>query len=154
MVQDERIKKEYDRLMEIFQELNENERTVADGLIQEAAYMHVAMDDLKETIKREGVQEKYQNGEHQHGFKQSVALKSYNDLAKTYKTIIDRLLKITPVRKPGAPTFNERWNLMRGLEKLDEVDEDYRNTPEYVENAAAIIRDARAFMEKLYPSKS
>ena len=54
MDQDERIKAEYDRLMEIFKELNENERTVADGLIREAAYMSTVMDDLKETIRKEG----------------------------------------------------------------------------------------------------
>lgn len=151
MDQDKRIKTEYDRLMDIFKELNENERTVADGLIREAAYMHVVMDDLKETIQKEGIQEKYQNGEFQHGYKQSVALKSYNDLAKTYKTIIDRLLKITPITRIGEPTFSERWNLKRNLVKIDEVKEDYKSTPEYIQDVDAVIKEARAFMEKLYP---
>ena len=150
MSQDERIKAEYDRLMEIFKELNENERTVADGLIREAAYMSVVMDDLKETIRKEGIQERYQNGEHQHGFKQSVALKSYNDLAKTYKTIIDKLLKITPVTKIGEPTFQERWELKRKLIRIDDVREEYKGTPEYFQDVEEVIKEARAFMEKLY----
>lgn len=150
MSQDERIKAEYDRLMEIFKELNENERTVADGLIREAAYMSTVMDDLKETIRKEGIQEKYQNGEHQHGFKQSVALKSYNDLAKTYKTIMDKLLKITPVTKIGEPTFHERWELKRKLIRIDDVREEYKGTPEYLQDVEEVIKEARAFMEKLY----
>ena len=151
MDQDKRIKTEYDRLMEIFKELNENERTVADGLIQEAAYMHVVMEDLKETIRKEGIQERYQNGEHQHGFKQSVALKSYNDLEKTYNSVIDRLLKITPVTKTGEPTFQERYHLKRELIEIDDVREEYKSTPEYIQDVDAVIKEARAFMEKLYP---
>ena len=151
MDQDERIKAEYDRLMDIFKELNENERTVADGLIREAAYMSTVMDDLKETIRKEGIQERYQNGEFQSGYKQSVALKSYNDLAKTYKTIIDKLLKITPVTKVGEPTFQERWHLKRELKQIDEVKEEYKSTPEYIQDVDEVIKEARAFMEKLYP---
>lgn len=151
MDQDERIKAEYDRLMEIFKELNENERTVADGLIREAAYMNYAMDQLKKQIKADGLVEQYRNGEHQTGYKESSALRAYNNLAKTYKTIIDRLLKITPVTKIDEPTFKERWHLKRELKQIDEVREEYKGTPEYIQDVDVVIKEARAFMEKLYP---
>ena len=151
MDQDERIKAEYDRLMEIFLELNENERTVADGLIREAAYMSIAMSELKDTIRKEGFTERYQNGEHQYGIKESAALKSYNNLMKTYKDIIAKLLKITPIRKGNEPTYSERFSIKQRLKYIDETDDEYRNTPEYIQEASEVIREARTFLEKLYP---
>lgn len=151
MDQDERIKAEYDRLAAIFMYLDENRRTVADGLIREAAYMSVAMDDLKETIRSEGMTERYQNGENQYGFKESAALRSYNNLTKTYKSIIDKLMGITPIKRDGVVTTQERWSLKSHLKYIDEASDEYRNSPEYLKDVDEVIKEARAFMEKLYP---
>ena len=150
MDQDERIKAEYDRLMEIFLELDENRRTVADGLIREAAYLSVAMADLKERIQADGLVDRYQNGKDQFGYKESAALKSYNSLAKTYKGIEDMLLKITPVRRVGAPSPSEKWELQQNLKWIDEnADEEYKKTPEYIQEVDEVIKQARAFMERI-----
>lgn len=94
-----RIKAEFDRLRIYFEGLPENENAVLMPLIQNAAFMRITLEDLQELIQRDGVIDSYQNGENQHGLKQSAALQSYNQLIKNYAAVIKNLFSYLPLEK-------------------------------------------------------
>lgn len=71
-------------------------------LIQNAAFMRVALDDLQEIIAEQGPVEQYQNGANQYGTKQSAALQSYNSLVKNYAAVIKNLFGLLPPMKRPA----------------------------------------------------
>ena len=54
----------------------------AENLIENASFMSVQLDELKEHITIFGVKESYMNGSNQFGYKESVESKTYNKLIK------------------------------------------------------------------------
>lgn len=93
---DDRITAEYQRIIVFFEKLPGNELAIIDPLIQNAAFMGIALLDLQEIIIRDGVTEEYQNGSNQFGRKPSSALQSYNSLVKNYAAVIKSLLSYLP----------------------------------------------------------
>ena len=95
-----RISEEFERISVYFETLGENERAVISPLIQNAAFMRVALDDLQEIVSREGPVDSYQNGANQSGMKQSAALQAYNQLVKNYSAVIKTLFGLMPAKRP------------------------------------------------------
>lgn len=93
---EERIQTEIIKLQQIFAELPENKLKLITPLIENASFMKVTLEDLRENIVNEGVREKYQNTEKQFGYKKSTSLTAYNTLIKNYTSTIDRLEKFLP----------------------------------------------------------
>lgn len=91
-----RIKKEYNKLKKLFKPLPENKFKLIDALLHNQAFMKVILDELQETIKREGTIEEYQNGANQHGRKPSSNLQAYNNTVKQYNAINKRLEEMLP----------------------------------------------------------
>lgn len=90
------VKKEQRKLARIFAGIDANQLVVVEGLIERAAFLRVSLAELEIEIANEGYTEEYQNGENQHGVKQSVAVNTYNAMLKNYMAIIDKLTKLTP----------------------------------------------------------
>ena len=93
---DTRIKRERERLLEIFSELDEKRRNTAVSLIENAAFMTVTLEDLRKTISENGVVSEYQNGENQFGTKKSPEVEVYNTMIKNFTTIIKTLCDMLP----------------------------------------------------------
>ncbi len=91
-----RIKQELERLTEIYRELPENKLALVIPLLENAAFMKITLEDLQESINRNGCSEEYKNGENQYGKKAAADLQAYNSLIKNYNTISDRLEKLLP----------------------------------------------------------
>ena len=49
-----RIQMEHDRLMELFKDADESQKSLADGLVWEAAKMRCQMDDMNKVIEQTG----------------------------------------------------------------------------------------------------
>ena len=132
-----RIKKELDRITEIFEEADENQRNIAKPLIQNAAFMKVTLEDLQEIINAEGVTDEYQNGANQRGIKQSATLQSYNALIKNYASVIKALAQIVPYKKtetlsPWLPKEKSDEELEKDREEIDRLRrEDFELAVEY-----------------------
>lgn len=94
-----RIKKERERLNEIFEDLPENKKGLIAPLIENSAFMKVTLEDLKEEIDRNGCTEEYKNGNNQYGVKVSAATQAYNTMIKNYNTVNERLEKVLPPEK-------------------------------------------------------
>lgn len=98
-----RINEELQRLQAKFTFIDGNQRTIVAPLLQNAAFIKITLDDLQEIINTAGVVDTYQNGANQYGTKPSAAVQSYNNLAKTYASIIKQLSNLMPPEKKEQP---------------------------------------------------
>ena len=94
-----KIRKETQRLKKLFKELPENKKKMAEKLIENATFMSITLDELKDDIKLYGVKETYVNGANQYGFKESIESKTYNTMIKNYMNIIKQLNDMLPEDK-------------------------------------------------------
>ncbi|MDD4780348.1 MAG: hypothetical protein PHT02_07070 [Tissierellia bacterium] len=90
------VKKEMLRLKRIFKDMEKDKWDTALSLIKNAAFMTVTLEDLQETINREGAVSEYQNGENQWGTKKSPEVEIYNTMIKNHMTIIKQLSDLLP----------------------------------------------------------
>lgn len=91
---------ELEKLEKLFCPLPENERTFIQPLLENAAFMRATLDELQIKIRLEGATDEYQNGANQCGVKISAAIQAYNQLMKTYHTLMDKLMaKLPPEAK-------------------------------------------------------
>ena len=91
-----RIKREKDRLLTIFKDLDANKLSTCSALIDRAAFITVNIEDLEERLNLYGWVEYYQNGENQSGFKKSAAADVHISLTKNLNAIVKQLLDLVP----------------------------------------------------------
>ena len=94
-----RIKREKDRIMEVFKDLEPNKLQTCAALIDRAAYITISLEDLEEQLNDSGWVETYQNGENQYGLKKSAAADVHISLTKNLNAIIKQLLELAPPAK-------------------------------------------------------
>lgn len=92
----ERVNAEVDRLWKLLDGIDDNKRGMAKRLVENSAFMAVTLSDLQETITRDGVTEKYQNGSNQYGIKKSAAVEVYNTLIKNFTVVNKQLIDLAP----------------------------------------------------------
>lgn len=97
---EERIKTEKSRLTRIFKDLEKEKRQVVEGLIDNASFMRVQMEEMSKRINEEGVTIKYQNGANQWGYKKSPDVETYSTFSQRYNTIIKQLTDLLPKTEP------------------------------------------------------
>ena len=102
-----RIKKELDRVSVYFEQVDANQRALAQPLLQNAAFMKVALEDMQELINAEGVTEEYRNGQNQFGEKPSSALQAYNATVKNYAAVIKTLAQLLPKAQDGKSRLQD-----------------------------------------------
>ena len=95
-IKKECMDRELARLVELFSPLPVNERIFIQPLLENAAFMRVTLDELQIKIRLEGATDEYQNGANQCGVKISAAIQAYNQLMKTYHTLMDKLMAKLP----------------------------------------------------------
>ena len=91
-----RIKKEKERLDEIFRDLEPNKLKTCAALIDRAAFITVSLEDLEEQLNETGWVETYQNGENQSGMKKAAAADVHISLTKNLNAIVKQLLELVP----------------------------------------------------------
>ena len=106
-IKKECMDRELARLVELFSPLPVNERIFIQPLLENAAFMRVTLDELQIKIRLEGATDEYQNGANQCGVKISAAIQAYNQLMKTYHTLMDKLLAKLPAQKNTADELDE-----------------------------------------------
>lgn len=93
---EQRIKKELNRIKKIFKNLDEDKKKISESLMKNAAFMAITLEDLQAEINEKGCTEEYQNGQNQHGIKESTASKVYNSMIKNYTSCIKQLIDLLP----------------------------------------------------------
>ena len=89
------INKEKNRLKKLYKDLPENQKKLAEKIIENAAFIAVQLRLMQEDIKENGIKEFYMNGKGQFG----VASKTYNVSIKNYMNIIKQLNDMLPEEK-------------------------------------------------------
>ena len=91
-----RIKKEKDRLLALFADLDPNKLKVCATLIDRAAFITVSLEDLEAELNENGWTETYTNGRNQEGVKKAAAAEAHISLTKNLNAIIKQLLDLVP----------------------------------------------------------
>ena len=93
------IKKEEKKLNTIFKDIPEDKKSLCEGLIKNAAFMYVTLEELQKEINENGAMIKYQSGNGFHTIRDNPAQKAYTTMISRYTGIIDQLNKMLPSDK-------------------------------------------------------
>ena len=94
------LKKETNKLNKIFKPLlDDTSFNIAQGLINNAAFMYITLLSLQQDILLNGCTEEYQNGANQSGIKESSSIKVYNNMIRSYNTVIKNLIGLLPAER-------------------------------------------------------
>lgn len=94
------IRNEIRRLGECFKEIPSEKRRLVKATIEDAAFLTVTMQELRDQISREGTEIEYKNGENQYGTKQSPAVVSYLQMSQKLTAAMKILLDCQPKTEP------------------------------------------------------
>ena len=107
-----RIKRELTRLRKSFKPLPEDKRRLAEGLMQEAAFMRVTLEETREIIDREGVIELFEQGK-QRFLREHPATKVYTSLVNRYSAVVKQLVDLLPDPKQGQDVTDELMEFVK-----------------------------------------
>ncbi len=82
-------------LLEIQKKIPENKQDAAKMLVNELSFILATSNKLKKMIRKDGPTEKFEQGS-QNFIRESPALKSYNQLMKSFDTFLKSLLSLVP----------------------------------------------------------
>src|SRR5690606_33613467 len=103
---EKRIKKEEARLKKIFADIPEDKRRVAEGLVKEAAFMRVTLEETRAVIDHEGVIERFEQGA-QRFLREHPATKVYASFVNRYSAIVKQLIDLLPAAEKGKTEADE-----------------------------------------------
>lgn len=113
-----RIKKEVRRLKKLFANIDENKKKLVYTTIEDVAFMTITMQDLRETIIRDGTTVEYKNGENQYGTKQSPDAQLYLQLSQKQTQAMKILLDCLPKSEKPAPKDDGFDDFVNGREDV------------------------------------
>lgn len=90
------IKKEKSRLAKQFKEIDKKSRAVVDGLIEQAAFLRVQLQELADDINQNGTTELFAQGNQDPYERQRPAANVYNSMNANYQKIIKQLNELLP----------------------------------------------------------
>lgn len=96
------VKAEMRKLNAIFGKLPEDKKKLCEGLIQNAAFMHVTLQELQEDIVEHGAMIQAQSGNGFDTIKDNPAQKAYTTMISRYSAIIGQLASLIPEDKDAA----------------------------------------------------
>lgn len=88
-----------DELKRIYSDLSPEKRIICYGMLEEASFLKMTLEKLREEIDQEGYTDEYKNGANQYGRKVSATLQSYNSTLKNYYVLMEKLMKMFPLEE-------------------------------------------------------
>lgn len=93
----DKIEREKERLMDVFQGLPAEKLTVADGLIIQAAWQRVQLDEMQDDLEANGWVEQFQQSERCSPYeRERPTAAQYIKLNKNYQSTVKMLLDMVP----------------------------------------------------------
>lgn len=99
------------KLAEHFKDIPEEQKYLANGLIERLAFIHITMEDLEEDIKSNGTFELTKTRPRK--LRERPVVKTYNAMIKNYNSTVKQLLD----RLPGQKSNEEEDELLAFLRK-------------------------------------
>ncbi|WP_139159859.1 hypothetical protein [Acidaminobacter hydrogenoformans] len=94
-----KVSAEKRRLKSLFKDVSSEKLKLVDSLLDNAAWMIVKLQELRDIVDREGLIDEYQNGANQWGKKRSAAADLYNSILKNFMTLMRQLTDLVPESK-------------------------------------------------------
>jgi len=113
---EKQIKKEIHKLRRLFKNLPKDKMKAADGLIQEAAFMKVTLEETRHVIDQEGILEKFEQGA-QKFLREHPATKVYNTMIQRYATVCKQLFDMIPDPDAGKQAEDELMTFVKRSKK-------------------------------------
>lgn len=100
------IKKEINRLRKLYKNLPKDKVRAVEGLIHEAAFMRVTLEEARYIIDNEGIIEIFEQGV-QRFQREHPATKVYNTMIQRYATVCKQLFEMVPDPETGKQAEDE-----------------------------------------------
>lgn len=100
-VKDKTIRAEKRRLKSLLEDLEENKKKAAEGLIDECAFMRATLKQYREYITNEGLIDIMPQGDYSIK-REHPAVRSYNTMVQKYAAVCKQLFDMLPT-KPALP---------------------------------------------------
>jgi len=107
---EKRITKEEERLRYIYRDVEEDNKSIIQGLINRAAYMLITLEDWENDIDNNGYIEMFTQSEKTAPYeRERPVIRLYNTMNKNYQSIIKQLTDLVPkkVEKPESDGFDD-----------------------------------------------
>jgi len=96
------ISREIKRIRKPFENLAEDVKILAERQIENAAYMAVTLEELREIIDANGFSDDYTNGANQGGTKKTPEVDIYNTMVKNFNATMKQLNDLLQCSGAGA----------------------------------------------------
>ena len=95
---EKKIKQEINRLKKLYKEFDKDKAKALEGLINNAAFMKVTLNELREDLIRNGVTELFEQGE-QSFMRERPEYKVYSTFIQRYSQVMKQLIDLLPVEE-------------------------------------------------------
>lgn len=96
---EKKIRQEKNRIAKIYKNINMDKdiTKVLDGLISDAAFMRISLEEVKQKLIKEGLMEKFKNGA-QEFMREKPEAKLFLNFMKQYANTMKQLIDLMPVQ--------------------------------------------------------
>lgn len=95
IVREKEIKAEVARIKKMYKELSKEKIKVVEGLINEAAFMKITLEGIRQELLEEGTTQWFQQGS-QKFKRQHPSVDIYTTMISKYSTVMNQLLNLLP----------------------------------------------------------
>ena len=92
---DKKIKQEVNRLKKLYKEFPREKSKILEGLINEAAFMKLTLESLREDLNKNGLTELFEQGEQAFNRERPEA-KQYTTFIQRYSQVMKQLIDLLP----------------------------------------------------------
>lgn len=93
---EKKIKQEINRIKKLYKDLSKDKAKVLEGLMSEAAFMKISLEELRSDLLKNGMTELFVQGE-QEFMRERPEVKVYTNFIQKYSVVMKQLIDILPV---------------------------------------------------------
>lgn len=95
---EKKIKQEINRLKKLYKDFPKDKVKALEGLIDNAAFLKITLDNLKDNLLKNGVTELFEQGEQSFN-RERPEYKVYSTFIQRYATVMKQLIDVLPVEE-------------------------------------------------------
>lgn len=92
---EKKIKQEVNRIKKLYKEFNKDKAKILEGLINEASFMKLTLEELRIDISKNGLTELFEQGEQKFN-RERPEVKQYTTFIQRYSQVMKQLIDLLP----------------------------------------------------------
>lgn len=93
---EKKIKQEINRIKKLYKDFSKDKTKVLEGLMNEAAFMKISLEELRSDLLKNGMTELFVQGE-QEFMRERPEVKVYTNFIQKYSVVMKQLIDVLPV---------------------------------------------------------